>query len=123
MTKLLLMDRLYNLLFPVEKHFKRAWKGSTCAPSIPAIKRVFKIIEDEDFQRPYDLYRFVCFVRRTLDCLAHGRKQKAHWAGRALFVPWDKTAMPAWSIDEEVVHIVFLFSLQYCQVFIPSGLC
>jgi hypothetical protein len=122
MMKLILMDRLFNQLSPVEKHFRRAWKGSTCAPSIPTIKRVFKIIEDEDFQRPYDLYRFV-FWTTYLIPLAHGRKQKTHWAGRALSVPWDKTTMSTWNINEETVHIVFLFCLQYCQVFIPSGLC
>jgi hypothetical protein len=46
----------------VEMHFKRAWKGSST--SIPTIRRVFKIIEDEDFQRPYDLYRFVSRKKR-----------------------------------------------------------
>ncbi|RXW18405.1 hypothetical protein EST38_g7443 [Candolleomyces aberdarensis] len=39
----------------VERHFKRAWKGSHS--SIPAITKVFKIIENEDLQRPYELYR------------------------------------------------------------------
>ena len=41
----------------VEMHFQRAWK--TSPTPMPDITRVFKIIEDEDFQSPYDLYRFV----------------------------------------------------------------
>ena len=41
----------------VEEKFKSAWKDKSSP--IPAIRRVFKIIENEDFQKPYERYRFV----------------------------------------------------------------
>ncbi|KAJ2924073.1 hypothetical protein H1R20_g13027, partial [Candolleomyces eurysporus] len=39
----------------VEGKFKRAWKDKSSP--IPVIRKVFKIIENEEFQKPYELYR------------------------------------------------------------------
>ncbi|RXW18410.1 hypothetical protein EST38_g7444 [Candolleomyces aberdarensis] len=56
----------HTIFDKVERHFKEAWKTSSHSPfSIPVITKIFKIIENEDFQRPYELYRFVKFRKRV----------------------------------------------------------
>ncbi|KAJ2935406.1 hypothetical protein H1R20_g1688, partial [Candolleomyces eurysporus] len=60
------VPRDHTIFDMVERHFEGAWKMSRHSPSsIPVITKVFKIIENEDFQRPYELYRFV--FRKRVD--------------------------------------------------------
>ncbi|KAJ2921131.1 hypothetical protein H1R20_g15969, partial [Candolleomyces eurysporus] len=39
----------------VERNFKTAWKAGSSP--IPAITRIYKVVENEEFHRPYDSYR------------------------------------------------------------------
>ena len=57
MCSVLLGKALPMMFSLVERMFKTAWKAGSSP--IPAIKRVYKVTENEEFHRPYDLYRFV----------------------------------------------------------------
>ena len=49
-----------NLPLPtVESKFKKAWKSGSSV--CPEVKRVFKIIENNEFLRPYNAYRYVAY--------------------------------------------------------------
>ncbi|KAG2005976.1 hypothetical protein CC2G_002337 [Coprinopsis cinerea AmutBmut pab1-1] len=54
----------------VEQRFIKAWITNSSGPR-PAISKVFKIIENEDFLKPYDAYRYLVSCRPILLCLIH----------------------------------------------------
>ena len=50
-----------TFLLTVENKFKSSWTAGASNP-LPTISKIFKIIENDEFLKPYDQYRFVTFV-------------------------------------------------------------
>ena len=46
----------------MEERFKRAWRTGNC----PTIKKIYKVIENKSFLKPYDQYKYALPLSVTL---------------------------------------------------------
>ncbi|KAJ2935866.1 hypothetical protein H1R20_g1227, partial [Candolleomyces eurysporus] len=89
----------------VENKFKSSWSAGASNP-LPKIKKIFKIIENNEFLLPYDQYRFFISVSSGIYSVLNAT---------FFYFKGNGSSMPARDVDNEALHVVDLSGVQHPQ--------